>query len=77
MKKPEKGSLGKGGGVKTWRQGIGGCAGERPSVPCNRENEQLCKDQITQGSLDVKAQEAEIAPRNTDSLININLEGRL
>lgn len=78
MNKQGMGTLGKGRGIKTWRQGIVDVLGERQSVLCNRESEELCEGQITLSSLHVQGQEDnEMAPKNTDSLININLERRL
>lgn len=42
--------------MKTQRQGArGDVLGERQIVLCNRQNEELCKGQITLSSLDVKA----------------------
>ena len=78
MNKQGMGTLGKGGEISTWRQGTVDVLGERQIVLCNRESEELCKGQITLSSLDVQGQEDnETAPKNTDSLININLERRL
>jgi len=69
VNKQRLGTLGKGG------KGIEDVFGERQIILCNRENEELCKGQVTRSSLDVPGQEnSETAPRNAEPLININLE---